>query len=309
MKGETNMKSIRIHIYIALGIFLALFIVGSFLDLQINEGLFSQNNGFGLTVAALSMTLGYGVIAFMGGIVLYHGAKFADKGWLKAIFFVLALAFWGVSIYYDGKEFFGENGWNLQDLVFLGYVIAMPLMGGFMGLGYYAGKKANNPRLWLMMVIGAIFIALSLIIGTTVVKNIFHRPRYRIAVYNGYVDFYPWWKRCSNYKDLVQTFSISSEEFKSFPSGHTSVCATSMMGVIMLPYIFNKPIKHQLLYFYIALAYTLFVAFTRLLVGAHYMSDVAMGGIISLLCTYVFYEIILHNPKLYKLPEQEVVAQ
>ena len=303
------MLKMRLHLYIAMGVFLVMFIVGSFLDLQIAQDIFSDKNGFGLTVAALSMNLGYAVIAAMGGIVLYHGVKLAKLTWQKVIFIIGSFFFLGAAIYFDAKEFFGPNGWTDVAPEYMGYLIATPLMGGAMYLGYLVGKKANNPQLWILMVVGAFFIGLSLIIGTTVVKNIFHRPRYRIAVADGCCDFYPWWERCHDYKSIMNFFEIGKEEFKSFPSGHTSVCALTMFGVILYPFVTGKELKHQVLYFYIGMAYTLFVAFTRMLVGAHYLSDVGMGGLISLICTYIYYEIIIHKPILYKKEENEEAVQ
>ena len=299
------MLKMRLHIYIAMAIFLVLIIVGSFVDLSLSTKIFSEKNGFGLAVAALSMNLGYGVIAMMGGVVCYHALKLTKGTAEKIIFILISLAFLGVAIYFDAKEFFGPNGWHGMAHKWVGYIIATPLMGGCTFLGYLIGKKANNPQLWLLILIGAFFIGLSLIIGTTVVKNIFHRPRYRIAVYGGYCDFYNWWERCVDYKSIMNMHDIAKEEFKSFPSGHTSVCAMTMLGVVILPFVLGKEVKHQVLYFYLALAYTLFVAFTRILVGAHYLSDVGMGGLITVVCLYMYYEIIIHEPRVYKKEVQE----
>ena len=298
------MKKMRLHIYITMGVFLVMFILGSILDLQISTAIFSKNNGFGLTVAALSMNVGYGFLAFLGGIVAYHAHKLSKVTWERVLTCVLALAFLGVSTYFDGGEFFGENGWYNPNIEWVGYLIALPLMSGCMFGGYLVGKKANNPRLVFLVIAGALFIGLSLIIGTTVVKNIFHRPRFR-SVAETNIPFFAWWERCGNYKDLMNTYNLSKEEFKSFPSGHTSVCALGMFFVVFLPFAFGKDVKHQVIYFYVALAYALFVAFTRILVGAHYLSDVAMGGLITVICMYGFYEVVLHNPKIYELPQVE----
>ena len=303
------MKKMRLHIFIAMAVLVVMVIVGSFVDLNLNQAIFSQNNGFGLTVAALSMNLGYGVIALMGGVVCYHALKLAKVTWQKIVIGLFSLAFLGAAIYFDAGEFFGKNGWYGVAPEWVGYFIATPLMGGCSVLGYYLAKKVNNPRLWILMAIGAAFIGLSLIVGTTVVKNIFHRPRFRLAIYQEHIEFYPWWKRCSDYKHLMEIHNLSKEEFKSFPSGHTSVCALTMFGVVLLPFIMGKELKHQVVYFYCALAYTVFVAFTRLIVGAHFLSDVGMGGLITLICLYIFYEIILHNPKLYEEEKLEAAAQ
>ena len=67
--------------------------------------------------------------------------------------------------------------------------------------------------------------------------------------------------------------------------------------------------KKPFCYFYIALAYTLLVAFTRMLVGAHYLSDVGMGGLITTVCLYGYYEVILHEPRIYQEPSKEEVQE
>ena len=301
------MKKMRLHIYIAMAFFLTFFIVGSFLDLEISKMAFIKDHGFGIAVSALSMNLGYGVIALMGGIVFHHALKFRDIAWQKILIIVFALAFYGCATYFAGEEFFGENGWYGVAPEWVGYLIAAPLMAGCSVSGYFIAKKVNNPSLFFLMVVGALFIVLALIIGTVLIKNFFHRPRYRIVVYEGYADFYPWWERCVDYKSIMAQFGLLKEEFRSFPSGHTSVCSLVMLFVVVLPFILNKEIKHQVLYFYLALLYALFVANTRIVVGAHFMSDVGMGGLITTTCLYIYYEIILHYPSLYK--EKEVTQE
>ena len=61
------MKSMRLHIYIVLAIFVIGFIVGSFVDLSLSTAIFSRNNGFGLTIAAIGTIPGYMVLAVLGG--------------------------------------------------------------------------------------------------------------------------------------------------------------------------------------------------------------------------------------------------
>ena len=303
----------RLHIYIALAVFLIMVIVGSFLDLQINQAIFSPNNGFGITVAALSMVVGYGILAAMGGVFLYHGVKVTNVVWQKVLFILVSVVILvGTVVLCARKEFFGINGWNIPNLVWLGYLLATPLMGACMFGGYVLAKKVNNPRLWILMAVAAIFLALALLLGTTAVKSIFNRPRYRIVVAEDSHYFYNWWERCTNSKDLIAKFGVTSEEFKSFPSGHASVAAVAMFGAVLYPFVTGKEFKYQILCFYAGLVFTLFVAFTRMLVGAHFLSDVGMGGLITVICLYALYEVLIHNPKLYEtssLEEKEEVAE
>lgn len=304
------MKKMRLHIYVAMAVFVVMIIVGSFLDLQINKAIFSANNGFGITVAALSMMVGYGILSAMGGMFLYHGLKITKVTWQKVLFILVSVVILALTVVLCArKEFFGINGWNIRSLVWLGYLLSTPIMGACMFGGYLIAKKVNNPRLWILVAIGAAFVALALLLGTTAVKSIFNRPRYRLVVNEHPNLFYNWWERCTNSKDLISQYGYGAEEFKSFPSGHVSVSTLTIFGATLIPFVYGKEIKHQVLYFYIGLAYALFVAFTRMWVGAHFLSDVGMGGLITTICAYACYEVVIHNPKLYENPSLEEVKE
>ena len=58
------------HFLIVMGILLIGLIVGSFLDLQINQAIFSDRNGFGIAMAAFGTLPCYGGLAFLGGALL-----------------------------------------------------------------------------------------------------------------------------------------------------------------------------------------------------------------------------------------------
>ena len=64
------MKSMRLHIYIVLAIFVIGFIVGSFVDLSLSTAIFSRDNGFGLTIAAIGVLPGCMIFAVLGGCFL-----------------------------------------------------------------------------------------------------------------------------------------------------------------------------------------------------------------------------------------------
>lgn len=78
---------------------------------------------------------------------------------------------------------------------------------------------------------------------------------------------------------------------KSFPSGHTAGAGMSYL-IMTLPYLSKKLEKKKTLLFIIAFIYTGIVAFTRLVMGAHYLSDVAFGGFISFTCVIIALVII-----------------
>ena len=288
------MKKLRLHLLIILGVYLICFIIGSFVDLKLMEALFSKNNGFGLTFAAIGTIPGYSVFAIIGGGFLWLGLQKSFKTSIRFIFFILMVVGLGCGIYFSGKEWFGENGFYNPKIYWVGFLITTPIMGGMFYLGYYLTSKANNPRIWILFVALTIAAFIALVGGVTLLKAIFHRPRYRELVSGGVVPFHNWWDRCSNYKDFV-ALGYSKEEFKSFPSGHSGGSLTSLYFLAFIPVFFKKSEKWHLLAIYSGVAWSLLVCFTRILVGAHFLSDVAMGGILSIGCLIIANEVVIRT--------------
>ena len=295
IKETEQMKKFSLHIYIALGLFVVLFIIGSIFDLQIMEAMFSKDNPFGLTLSVIGTIPGYGCLAVIAGMFL---AVVLRKDYViqhKKLFFIpVAVIAFGLAIFFAGREFFGENGFKDAAPKVVGYLIALPIMSGLGFLGYRMGLKSDNQRLWLLLLILMVSIFLALVPGVTLLKAIFHRPRYRIAVYMGYENFHPWWVRCENYKDIINASlgELTKEEFKSFPSGHAGASAVFMLFVSFLPLVNKSYEKLRLPLFYVGLAWCLFICWSRILVGAHFLSDVSMGGLITIIFLLIAYYVI-----------------
>lgn len=82
---------------------------------------------------------------------------------------------------------------------------------------------------------------------------------------------------------------------KSFPSGHTAGAGMSYL-LMFMPYISKKWENKSALCFFIPFVYTSIVAFTRLVMGAHYLSDVTVGGLISF--TVIIIAVNIYEKKL-----------
>ena len=296
------MKKTYLHIYIVLMLFVATFIIGSFFDFQINDALFSNKNTFGLIISVIGTVPGYGVLAFLGGGFLYLGLKREkEQIWMKALLFGFAVATFASSVYFSGKEFFGPNGFDYLGIKeFWGFFIAFPVDVAIAFLGYKITSKHNNDKLWLIYIILAVGILIALVAGVTLLKAIFHRPRFRSLGLVAGLDYHNWWDPCKNYKDLIAASggTLISEEFKSFPSGHAGTCAVLVLSSLFLPYINEKYEKVSLVVFYSSLAWLLLVCFARMRVGAHFLSDVSMGSLISIIILFVA-KIIIDNVKYF----------
>ena len=291
------MKKMRLHIYIVLGLFVVTFILGSFFDVNLSQAIYSSNNAFGLTISVIGTIPGYAMLALLGGgfFVCFLNKKYHIV--IRILFIIIAIAAFAVSTFYVGREFFGPNGFTNEKIKWVGYLISAPLMAASSYLGYYLFNKSKMEHMWILLVILAVAIFMALVPGVSLLKIIFHRPRYRSIDAYG-IDFHSWWQRCANYKDLMAAYGITSEEFKSFPSGHAGAAACFFLAVAFLPLLDKNYQKLQIPLFYAGLAWTLLVAFARILVGAHFLSDVSMGAILTTLCLLVANEVVIHIKKI-----------
>ena len=295
----------RLHIYIVLAIFVVGFVIGTFVDQQLSQKIFLRDNAFGLTISAIGTIPGYMILAMLGGGFFALGIhKKEYKIIYRIILYVLAVGAVGAAIFFSGREFFGPNGFSqLAKIKWVGYFIVLPIAGGCGFLGYLLTKNSKTPYLWLILGIAALCIFMALVPGVTMIKAIFHRPRYRtLTLYDG-ITFHNWYERCSNYKDLMAQYGVISEEFKSFPSGHVGASSVFMLGVTLLPLLDKKYEKLVLPLFYAGLVWALFVGFTRILVGAHFLSDVSMGGILTSIFMLVNNEVLIGVNKKLKFAE------
>ena len=283
----------RYHFYIVAGILLIGLLIGSLpihgvaLDLQINEAIFDRNNVFGLIVSSFGMIPGYGCLALLGGALFSISFKNKDfKVWLRIIFYVLSAAMFGISVYFLGKDVFSINGFYNPELhKWLGYLIMFAIM--------------------VPVFVGG-FIFMALVPGVSLFKAIMHRPRYRIAIHEYGVDFHNWWEPCKDYKDIISAHPdvLTKEEFKSFPSGHSGAAMVGLITMVVMPLLNKKWMKYQILMFYIAFGWGLVVMFSRMLVGAHFLTDTCMGALLTIVFFYIANEIIVRK----LLPNEEEKA-
>ena len=302
----------RFHILIIIGILIIGFIIGSFKDLAIAETLFTQNNGFGLFMASFGVYPCYAGLSFVGGGLLCTSLRRKDLPmWAKIMGYVLSVAAYGMAIYLCGKEWPSVNGHNVPHLAWLSYLICAIVFAGTFCLGYLICMKGNQKQLWGVLLVMACIFVVSLLPAGYVIKLFIHRPRYRYVVRTGLVDYYNWWQLLPKSGMVMSTetnpifidgVEILKEEYKSFPSGHSG---TGMILAMFLPfasYFFPKLKGKETLLFYIGAAYGFLMMFSRLLVGAHYLTDTCMGALLVMIVFYVVNEFayrkgLLDDPK------------
>lgn len=145
-------------------------------------------------------------------------------------------------------------------------------------------EKSYRKQLRIAATVGLIFVFLEMII-INVVKIFWGRERMRHMT-DPINDFSPWF--------VSQVISVANDEFKSFPSGH-SANAAAAFWILMLP-IFIKGLKgKESLLFATAVTWTVMVMISRIIMGAHFLSDVTVGATIGMGCFFVVRRLVLQN--------------
>lgn len=282
----------RLPLLIALGVAIIGVILGSFLDLQISTAVASPTNGFALFISAICPTFGFAVVAAMGGGFISFIVKGKYPIVLKVLFGILAACCFGVAIYFPGGEYFGVNGFYGAAPEWVGYLIVIiPEAAAAFG-GYLLFKDCKNDKMWIVFVAMIVMLCLVLLGLVTVLKGIMHRPRFRLLITTDRVSFHNWWEPLKNYNELKESFS--SDDFKSFPSGHTAETSIALVGIAFLPLADEKFEKIQLPIFLGGCGLVLLVAVARIFAAAHFLSDVSMGATLMIGLLTITNEIIVH---------------
>ena len=291
----------RYHLFIITGILLVGFIIGSFLDLQIDEALFNKNNGFGLFMASFGVYPCYAGLAFVGGGLMCTTIRRKELPIFGKIvcYFLSALAY-VMAIYLCGKELPSVNGYNVPKLAILSYAICAVVFAGCYVGGYLACIKGDQQKLWRILLVMIVIFVVALLPAGFLIKLVIHRPRYRLYYEDPTIPFCNWWESYKEYKTFLNNhgegftyptgFPLTKEEFKSFPSGHSG---TGMIMAMFLPFsahFFPKLKGKETLLFYIGAVWGFVMMFSRMTVGAHYLTDTCMGSLIVMVVFYVVNE-------------------
>ena len=194
-------------------------------------------------------------------------------------------------IYFQGDEIASASGFNFEHGIY-GLIISLICGAVFMFFGVLVGKRNERRDLYKIIVAMGVIVCVGQVFGVKIFKMIMHRPRYR-AIATGGLDeslYHSWYRRFSDYKDYISDV-ITKDEFKSFPSGHAASSFMAIMFLIYLPYFFPEQLgqtaKNRKLLFIIGIVWFGVISVSRLIVGAHYLTDIAFGGMIALISFYI----------------------
>lgn len=286
MNERTTFLGRRI-LYGALGVALAWMALGSFVDYPLSCALYNESNPFAMFFAAygeLPATLGW----VAAGSLFLYGHNRNNK-----LFGVIQVA--------DGIC-----------LILLGTVMAclmptlyLPVKTAILtviGLALsvctvvVTCRLAHNAdRAMVIRVAVAVFLViLCELLVVNFIKVPWGRPRMRLVANNPEACFLSWWQLGGALKDRLVAAGVAAEEFKSFPSGHTANAAT-MLLLGLIPYLKPQLQRFEHAFIAVGFAWTAVVAFTRIVMGAHYLTDTVVGFLVGFLSVYVICKMVFRS--------------
>ncbi len=266
-------------------ILIILTICGSFFDLEISKTLYRGqqpiDNIFGIVFAFIGIIPTFVGWSFLGASIICLSKNVSNLKKrrmlvaLAVLLFILSFFFFCNTIMMVNNNAFSVH-WAIA------YPIGILTILGAIFLGYKLSKKSNNPEL-LKTVLFVTFVSLVVMIIIMSTKEIMDRPRFRFVLETSNDNYFRnWWQSGSDIKSSL-AIATANDEFSSFPSGHS---AYSMFAIFLFSALCEyvpKLKKHKTLLFIIGLIWWALTAFSRLTVGAHYLSDVTIAGLITLL--------------------------
>lgn len=200
-------------------------------------------------------------------VALVFIVKCADIKWVKIAGSAAALAAGGYFGSWFGERLFTENDFQTPFSIIFGVGFAATALFAMHFIAI--PEKAKKPLILLSVLGLAAAGAETAVVGG--MKSLWGRERFR-KLDGNYSQFTPWY--------VINGIN----GLHSFPSGHTGSAGMSYL-LMTLPLVSEKCRKYKTALFCGGFFYTSLVAATRLVMGAHYLSDVTVGGVIAFTCT------------------------
>lgn len=262
-------KSYRISLSI-IGVLLVIF---AFTDLQISNSVYNQTSKFGAIFEAIGEFPAAVIATFCTvSLMLTRNKERSVKYNLRTVGYIVLLILFSLMAAMLPVKYFNGPTFLIPLLAIL-----------YIGLSYIIAKKyatTNKEELRNAAIVGVLTFVF-VIIAFNLIKMGWGRERYRHMVEIGAFEGFSMWF-------IPQGFTLDNE-FMSFPSGH-SANAAIMIWITLIPTFITslKPKKNWFIGF--AILWILLVPVSRVIVGAHFASDITMGVTISLIIFTILKE-------------------
>lgn len=278
MNGHTTFLSRRM-LYGAIGVALALIALGSFVDYPLSSALYDASNPFALFFAA------YGALPALLGCVAAGTLFVCGRSRARPVFSALQSA-GGTLLLLLGAAlvcFLPALYLPVSPARLAG--IGLLLCGATVWIARRLAGGADRAVITRVALAIVLVIVCELLV-VNLIKVCWSRPRMRLVASHPEAYFFPWWRWGTALKEPLMAAGVAADEFKSFPSAHTANAATLLL-LGLAPRLKPQLQKYQKALVAFGFAWTATVALSRILLGAHYLTDTAVGFLIGFLSVYL----------------------
>ena len=278
-------KRHNISLSIAAVILLALTACGSIWDFEIANAIYlgqtPAENLFGILFSYLGILPTFVGWSFLGASIFSLSKKQIGDTKKRRCLMAFALLLFLLSFFYFCNTLYLSNANAFKVHFAVAYSIGIAVICAAAYLGYrLSTRSADTHLLKKALFLAAVSLVTLLIISST--KELLCRPRFRFVLAMDEADYFrSWWQSGRSIRASLGT-DIVTDEFASFPSGHS---AYSMFAIFLLPALADSVRgwgKHKPLLFALGFLWWAATALSRLTVGAHYLTDVTMAGLVTI---------------------------
>jgi len=252
-----------------------LIFIGSFYDYQISVSFFNITNKLAVFLAGYGETPAV-IVSWLGAMILLP--IFIRKNDKKGIRNVILLLIIPLYIFYETYVYY-------VDYLVVGILLQIIICYIISRLIYKKIRACDEKKLirfgYLCMI-----LPVAQILFVSILKLIWARARYRSIFLNQGLVFEQWYT--IDWADRIyymrnKIFGLN--EFCSFPSGHTSN-SECLIVLLSLPYLKKSFNNYKWVLYIIIFGFTALVGYSRIVMGAHFLTDVSMGYLITLCFNY-----------------------
>lgn len=278
-------KQIHISISITAVLLLVLTVCGSIWDLKIANAVYigemPSNNIFGIIFSYIGILPTFVCWSFLGASIFYLSKKQIENTRKRRGLMAFAVLLLVLSFFYYCNTLYLSNANAFKVHFAVAYSIGITVICIAAYLGYKLSEKSEDSELLIkVLFLATVSLVTLLIISST--KELMCRPRFRFVLATENTDYFRnWWQSGRSIKASLDT-KIVTDEFASLPSGHS---AYSMFAIFLFPTLADyvrglKQFKPHL--FALGFLWWAVTAFSRLTIGAHYLTDVTIAGLVTI---------------------------
>lgn len=284
--------------YVSLGVagamLLALTLIGSIWDYEIASkvylGQMPEENIFGIIFSYVGIIPTFVGWSFLGASIICLSKKHVASTKKRRLLIAFAALLFVLSFFYFCNTLYLSNANAFEVNFFVAYLIGIAVICAAAILGYKLSERcADRELLKKLLLLAAVSLVTLLIISVT--KELMCRPRFRFVLYMENPDYFrSFWQSGSDIRDSLGR-DIVTDEFASMPSGHS---AYSMFAIFLFPTLSDYVQglgKFRPYLFASGFVWWALTALSRMSVGAHYLTDITVAGLVTLI-SYVAVSLI-----------------